>query len=84
MFRRSQLILRYGVFIGLAVIIAGLILGERLVSYLGASIISLTPISSLASVSYDLYERGKKRDSLLGALIIVIIAFSVVVSELGP
>ncbi len=84
MFRKSQIILRYGVFLGLAVMIAGLVLGERLISYLGATIISLTPISSLASVSYDLYSQNKRGDALLGLLIIAIIAFSLLVSDLGP
>ncbi len=84
MFRKSQIVLRYGVFLGLAVIITGLALGERLISYLGASLISLTPISSMALVSYDLYSQRKKGDALLGLLIIAIIAFSVLVSDLGP
>ncbi len=84
MFKKSQLILRYGVIIGLIIIVLGLLLGLRIVCYFGAAIVALTPITSMALIAYDLKTQGDGRGALLAVLIIAIITFSVVVSGLGP
>ncbi len=83
MYELQVKILRYGVIIGLIIVIIGLLAeNQGFLSITGLSIIVLTPLTSLITISLKLLKEKQLRDFTLSLFTITVIIASIILSLL--
>ena len=84
MYRAPSTTLRYGIAIGLALTLVGMIikqlLGISIIMTLGLLVITLTPLTSLLTISIILARRRDVYGFLLSQLVIIFILISIAIS----
>ncbi len=76
-------ILRYGVIIGLIIVIVGLLINPiNILKIIGLAIIVLTPLTSLSFISIKLFKERRRQEFILSQFTIIVIIISIIISLL--
>ncbi len=83
MYRVQVKILRYGVIIGLMIVVIGLLVNPLdILKIVGLAIIVLTPLTSLLFISIKLYKEKMLQEFVLSLFTIMVIMLSIIISLL--